>query len=119
VPFLQSVAGERMTGAPTLVGENGDLVHQVRVLRPASRQDGGDLPDILGDQPGGDSIKPQPQLLPQLRGAAARRLPRAGQQPRVPQLSDLLGAAVSGEIKLPVRQGHQLTRRRERLNQKR
>ena len=37
MPLLQRLTGERLTGAVALIGENSDLVHQVRMLRPAGR----------------------------------------------------------------------------------
>jgi hypothetical protein len=40
---------------------------QVRVLRPARGNRVANLPDILGDQPPDNLLKPAPQLLPQLR----------------------------------------------------
>jgi hypothetical protein len=71
VPFLQGITGERMTGAPTLIGQDGDLVHQVR-CRGQRRNGVSNLLDTLGDQPLDNLFKPAPQLLPQLRRAAAR-----------------------------------------------
>jgi hypothetical protein len=47
MPLLQRLAGERLTGAVALIGESSDLVHQVRMLRPAGRDDIGDIPDAL------------------------------------------------------------------------
>jgi hypothetical protein len=35
MPLLQRLTGERLTGALVLIGENSDLVHKVRMLRPA------------------------------------------------------------------------------------
>ena len=52
VPLLQRVTGERLTGAVALIGENSDLVHQMRMLRPARRDDIGNIPDVLVVQPG-------------------------------------------------------------------
>jgi hypothetical protein len=91
--------------------------NQVWMLRPADGNGVGRLPDVLGDQPRDDRLQPQPRLLPQLRSTASRRLPRSGQQPRIPQRADLLRATGRGTIKFPVRQRHQLARRRERLHQ--
>jgi len=34
VPLLERVTGERVTGAVALIGEDSELVHQVRMLRP-------------------------------------------------------------------------------------
>jgi hypothetical protein len=45
VPLLQRVTGERLTGAAALICQNGDLMHKVRMLRPA----GPDLGDAEGD----------------------------------------------------------------------
>jgi hypothetical protein len=39
VPLLQRVTAECLTGAVTLICQNRDLVHQVRMLRPARRDD--------------------------------------------------------------------------------
>jgi hypothetical protein len=63
MPLLRRLTGERLTGAVALIGENSDLVHQVRMLRPAGRDDIGDIPDVLVVQPGDDSLQPRPDLL--------------------------------------------------------
>ena len=52
MPLLQRLTGERLTGAAALIGENSDLVHQMGMLRPAGRDDIGDIPDVLVVQPG-------------------------------------------------------------------
>jgi Pyridoxal-dependent decarboxylase conserved domain len=119
VPLLQGITGEGVTGAPALIGQHGDLVHQVWMLRPTGGNGIGGLPDVLGDQPLDNRVQPQPQLLPQLRGTAARRLPRSRQQPRITQSADLLRAAGRDTIKFAVRQRHQLSGHRERLHQQR
>jgi hypothetical protein len=54
MPLLQRLTGERLTGAVALIGENSDLVKQVRMLRPVGRDDIGDIPDVLVVQPGGE-----------------------------------------------------------------
>jgi hypothetical protein len=51
VPLLQRVTAERLTGAVTLICQNRDLVHHVRMLRPARRDDIGNIPDMLVVQP--------------------------------------------------------------------
>jgi hypothetical protein len=63
VPVLQRVTGERLTGAAALIGENCDLVHEVRMLRPAGRDDIGNIPDVLVVQPDDDNLQPLPDLL--------------------------------------------------------
>jgi hypothetical protein len=45
-----------------LVSQHRDLMHQVRVLRPARGNRVGDIPGVLGDQPGNNLLKPAPQL---------------------------------------------------------
>ena len=62
VPLLQRVTAERLTGAVTLICQNRDLVHQVRMLRPARRDDIGNIPDMLVVQPGDDSLQPGPDF---------------------------------------------------------
>jgi hypothetical protein len=91
VPFLQGVTGECMPSAAALIGQHRDLMHQVRMLRPTRGNRVGDLPDVLGDQPRDNRVQPQPQLLPQLRGTAARRLPRSGQKPHMASLAVIAG----------------------------
>ena len=58
VPLLQRVTAERLTGAVTLICQDRDLVHQVRMLRPARRDDIGNIPDMLVVQPGDDRLQP-------------------------------------------------------------
>jgi hypothetical protein len=101
VPFFQDVAVERVTGAAALTGQHGELV-QVWMLRPTGGNGVGNLPDLLGDEPIDSRVQPRPQLLPQLWGTAARRLPRSRQQPTHPQGADLLRAAGRGKIKFAV-----------------
>ena len=115
MPFLQGVAGESMTGAPALVGQDRDLVHQVRVLRPTHGNAVGHLPDILGDQLGDERFQPRPQLLPQLPGVAARRPPRVGAATTSPGPGSAPGCRWRQD-QVPVRQRHQPARRRERLH---
>jgi hypothetical protein len=63
VPVLQRLTGERLTGAAALISQDSDLVHQMRMLRPAGRDDIGDIPNVLMVQPGHDSLQPRPDLL--------------------------------------------------------
>ena len=100
VPFLQRVTGERLTGAVALIGENSDLVHQVGMLRPARRDDIGNIPDVLVVQPGHDSLQPRPDLLPQLRRLAGRWVPWPRQVPQISQRQQviLLPAALRDQV---------------------
>jgi hypothetical protein len=50
-----------------LIGQNGDLVHQVRRLRPAGRDDIGNIPDVLVVDPREHSFQPGPDFHAQLR----------------------------------------------------
>jgi hypothetical protein len=47
LPVLQRLTRERLTGAAVLIGQDSDLVHQMRMLRPAGRDDIGNIPDVL------------------------------------------------------------------------
>lgn len=63
VPVLQRLTRERVTGAAALIGQDSDLVHQMRMSRPAGRDDIADIPDVFMVQPGHDSLQPRPDLL--------------------------------------------------------
>jgi hypothetical protein len=63
VPVLQRLTRERLTGAAALISQDSDLVHQMRMLRPAGRDDIGDIPNVLMVQPGHDTLQPGPDLL--------------------------------------------------------
>jgi hypothetical protein len=75
MPLLQQVTAERLTGAMTLICQNCDLVHQVRMLRPARRDDIGNIPDMLMVQPGDDSLQPGPDFSSQLKCLAGCGIP--------------------------------------------
>ena len=103
VPFLEGVAGEAEAGAAALVGQDGDLVDEVRVLGPAGRDDAGDVPDVLEVEPGDDVRRASSRA----RAAAAGLGCRCGSQGRgsvrrSPRALLLLGGAVGGEVQLPV-----------------
>ena len=63
LPVLQRITGVRLTGAAALIGQDSDLVHQMRMLQPAGRDDIGNIPDVLVIQLGHDSLQPRPGLL--------------------------------------------------------
>jgi hypothetical protein len=75
VPLLQRVTAERLTGAVALICQNGELVYQVRMVRPARRDDIGNIPDMLVVHPGDDSLQPGPDFSSQLWRLAGCGIP--------------------------------------------
>jgi hypothetical protein len=117
VPLLQQLTGERLTGAVALISENSELVHQVGMLRPARRDDIGDIPDVLAVQPGHHGLQPRPNLLPQLRGPAGRWIPGPRHVPLISQRQQVILLPAGCEIKLSIGQLHQPPWLRESLNE--
>jgi hypothetical protein len=102
MPLLQRLTGERQTGAVALIGENSDLVHHVTMLRPARRDDIGDIPDVLLVQPGDDSLQPRPNLLSQLRRLAGAEVPRPRHIRQISQRQQVILLPAGCEIKLSI-----------------
>ena len=80
VPLLERVAGHRQAGSPALVGQDGDLVDQVWVQRPAAGDEPGDVPGVLAVEPDHDVLEPLPQVVTQLGVQAGCRLPGPREQ---------------------------------------
>ena len=64
VPLFERVTDQRVTSSPALVGQDGYLVDEVGMLRPAAGNDRADVPDVFAVEPGDDVLKPGPNLLP-------------------------------------------------------
>ena len=64
VPVLEHVGVGGEVAAPSLVGEDGEFVDDVRVLGPAGRDEGcpGRFPAVLAVDPGGDGVQPLPEF---------------------------------------------------------
>ena len=106
VPLLQRVTGERVTGAVALICQNGDLVHEVRMLRPARRDAIGDIPDMLVGQPGHNSLQPRPNLLSQLRRPAGCGIPGPRQGRQIVERQKVILLPARCKIKLSIGQLH-------------
>jgi hypothetical protein len=106
VPLIQRVAGERLTGAVALTCENGDPMHKVRMLRPAGRDDIGDIPDVLVVQPGDDSLQPQPDLSSQLRRLAGAAIPRPRQRRQILERQKVILLPTHCEIEFSIGKLH-------------
>jgi len=117
VPLLQRLTGERLTGAVALISEKGELVHQVGMLRPARRDDIGDIPDVFAVQPGHHGLQPRPNRLPQLRGPAGRWIPGPRHVHLISQRQQVILLPAGCKIKFSIGQLHQPAWLRERLNE--
>jgi hypothetical protein len=117
VPLPQRVTGECLSGAVALVGEHSDLVHQVRMLRPARRDDIGNIPEVLVVQPGDDSLQPGPDFSSQSRRLAGPEVPRPLQGRQVAERQKVILLPAGCKIKFSIGQLHQPARLRERLNE--
>jgi hypothetical protein len=118
VPLLQRVTAERLTGAVTLICQNRDLVHQVRMLRPARRDDIGNIPDMLVVQPGDDSLQPGPDFSSQLKCLAACGIPGPLQLRQIVERQQVVLLPARCKIKLSIGQLHQSARLREGLEER-
>jgi hypothetical protein len=118
VPLLQRVTRERLTGAVALIGEHSDLVHQVRMLRPARRDDIGNIPDMLVVQPGDDSLHPGPDLSSQLKCLAGCGIPRPLQVRQIVERQKVILLPARCKIKLSIGQLHQSARMRKGLDKR-
>ena len=106
VPLLQRVTAERLTGAVTLICQNSDLVHQVRMLRPARRDDIGNIPDMLMVQPGNDSLQPRPDFSSQLKCLAGCGIPGPLQVRQIVERQKVILLPARCKIKLSIGQLH-------------
>ena len=118
VPLLQRVTGERLTGAVALICQNSDLVHQVRMLRPARRDDIGNIPDVLVVQPGDDSLQPGPDFSSQLRRLAGCGIPGPRQVRQISERQKVILLPARCKIKFSIGQLHQPARLREGLEER-
>jgi hypothetical protein len=118
VPLLQRVTAERLTGAVTLIRQNGDLVHHVRMLRPARRDDIGNIPDMLVVQPGDDSLQPGPDFSSQLKCLAGCGIPGPLQVRQIVERQKVILLPARCKIKLSIGQLHQSARLREGLEER-
>ena len=118
VPLLQRVTAERLTGAVTLICQNRDLVHQVRMLRPARRDDIGNIPDMLVVQPGDDSLQPGPDFSSQLKCLAGCGIPGPLQVRQIVERQKVILLPARCKIKLSIGQLHQSARLREGLEER-
>jgi hypothetical protein len=118
VPFLQRIAGERLTGALALICENGDFVHKVGMVRPAGWDDIGDVPDMLVVQPGDDSLQPQPDFLSQLGRPSGLGIPWPRQSRQIVEGQKVILLPVGRKINLSVDKLHQPAGLRERLDER-
>lgn len=62
MPFLQWDADQCAIGAPVEVGQDSELVHEVRMPWPARRDHIGGVEDEFVVDPHHDSVEPGPQL---------------------------------------------------------
>jgi hypothetical protein len=106
VPLLQRVTAERLTGAVTLICQNSDLVHQVRMLRPARRDDIGNIPDMLVVQPSDDSLQPGPDFSSQLKCLACCEIPWPLQVRQIVERQKVILLPARCKIKLSIGQLH-------------
>ena len=118
VPLLQRVTAEHSTGAVTLICQNRDLVHQVRMLRPARRDDIGNIPDMVVVQPGDDSLQPQPDFSSHLKCLAGCRIPRPLHVRQIVKRQKVILLPARCKIKLSIGQLHQSPRSREGLEER-
>ena len=118
LPLLQRVTAERLTGAVTLICQNRDLVHQVRMLRPARRDDIGNIPDMLVVQPGDDCLQPGPDFSSQLKCLAGCGIPGPLQVRQIVQRQKVILLPARCKIKLSIGQLHQSARLREGLEER-
>ena len=118
MPLLQRVTAERLTGAVTLICQNSDLVHQVRMLRPARRDDIGNIPDMLVVQPSDDSLQPGPDFSSQLKCLAACGIPGPLQLRQIVERQQVVLLPARCKIKLSIGQLHQSARLREGLEER-
>ena len=118
VPLLQRVTAERFTGAVTLICQNRELVHQVRMLRPARRDDIGNIPDMVVVQPGDDSLQPGPDFSSQLKCLAGCGIPGPLQVRQIVERQKLILLPSRCKIKLSIGQLHQSAGLREGLEQR-
>ena len=118
VPLLQRVTAERLTGAVTLICQNRDLVHQVRMLRPARRDDIGNIPDMLVVQPSDDSLQPGPDFSSQLKCLAGCGIPGPLQVRQIVERQKVILLPARCKIKLSIGQLHQSARLREGLEER-
>ena len=118
VPLLQRVTAERLTGAVTLICQDGDLVHQVRMLRPARRDDIGNIPDMLVVQPGDDGLQPGPDFSSQLKCLACCGIPGPLQVRQIVERQQVILLPARCKIKLSIGQLHQSARLREGLEER-
>ena len=106
VPVLQRVTAERLTGAVALIGEHRQLVHQVRMLRPARRDDIGNIPDMLVVQPSDDSLQPGPDFSSQLKCLACCGIPWPLQVRQIVERQKVILLPARCKIKLSIGQLH-------------
>jgi hypothetical protein len=104
LPLLQRVTAERLTGAVTVICQNRDLVHQVRMLRPARRDDIGNIPDMLMVQPGDDSLEPGPDFSSQLKCLAGCGIPGPLQARQIVERQKMILLPARRKIKLSIGQ---------------
>jgi hypothetical protein len=119
VPLLQRLTGERLTGAVALICENGDLMHKVRMLGPAGRDDIGDIQDVLVVQPGDDSLQPRPDLSSQLGRLAGAEVPRRRHIRQISERQKVILLPTRCEIEFSIGKLHQPPRSRQRLDERR
>jgi PEP-utilising enzyme, PEP-binding domain len=118
VPLPHRVTGERLTSAVALICEHSDLVHKVRMLRPARRDDIGNIPDVLVVQPGDDSLQPGPDFSSQLKCLAGCGIPGPLQVRQIVERQKVILLPARCKIKLSIGQLHQSARLREGLEER-
>ena len=117
VPFLESVRVEGDPGAATLVGEDRDLVDQVRMLGPAGGDHPVGVPGVFVVEPDDDGLQPCPQFSSELGVAAGGRVPGLGQEAGIADRGLLVVAAFGGEVQVAVGSAEQWSWGRERERQ--
>ena len=114
--FLEGVARGPHAGASSLVGEDGEVVDEVRVFGPTRRDECLCVPNVFVVDPGDDVVEPDPHLEPKVGVGAGGRVPGSGKNAEVAEGLDLLGGPVRGDVQLPVGVVDEPARPRKRLS---
>jgi hypothetical protein len=88
------------------------------MVRPAGRDDIGDIPDMLVVKPGDDSLQPQPNFFSQLGRLAGCGIPGPRQGRQIVERQKVILLPAGRKIKLSIGELHQPARLRERLNER-